>query len=325
MKRKKACSGKVRTVTGDIEKEKLGYTQCHEHVFLERDKSAELSAALLMDDYEKSVLELKSYHVAGGCALVDAQPVLCGRMAELYQKASKESGVSIIGSTGFHKTVFYYQDSYIFKENEEFISRMYIDEIQKGMLSSRRSGVFRTDAKAGLIKTAVDSGGIFGDAVYEKLHRAAAAAHRATGMPLMCHTEKGADMEEITDFYLDQGVAPECLILAHLDRTGYDPRLHEAILKKGIFLEYDTIMREKYHSNEEERTLIAEMLKAGYERQILLSLDTTNMRLKSYGASFGLDYILKDFVPFLLQGGITAGQIQMMMVSNPARALSVDI
>ncbi len=31
-------NGKVRCITGDIATEKLGFTQCHEHIFLERGR-----------------------------------------------------------------------------------------------------------------------------------------------------------------------------------------------------------------------------------------------------------------------------------------------
>jgi len=274
----------IRTVAGDIAPESLGYTQCHEHIFVERDKSAEVSDVLLIDDLEKSTEELFLYRGAGGRALVDAQPVMAGRMAEWEFEASSRAGVEIIACTGFHKTVFYYDDSYIFKMNGEQIAGLYIDEVLSGMLSSKTEGYQKTGYRAGVIKTAVDSGGVYADKIYEKLHTAAAEAHGETGAPVMCHMEKGADAAELIDFYIKHGVPQNRLWLAHLDRAEDDLAVHRDILSGGTYLEYDTIARPKYHDDEKESEIITEMLEAGYERQLLLGLDTTRARLKSYGA-----------------------------------------
>ena len=51
----------VRTVTGDIEAKTLGFCQCHEHLFIERCKSFDISPLLLMDDLDKSSAELELY------------------------------------------------------------------------------------------------------------------------------------------------------------------------------------------------------------------------------------------------------------------------
>ena len=65
----------IRTILGDIAPDKLGWCQCHEHLFLADGPSRKISAALYMDDYDKSLAELKLYKQAGGVSLVDAQPL----------------------------------------------------------------------------------------------------------------------------------------------------------------------------------------------------------------------------------------------------------
>ena len=313
----------VRTVLGDILPEALGHTQCHEHLFIERGKSAEVSDVLLIDDQAKSTEELLLYKRAGGGAIVDAQPVMAGRVAQWLVTASGSSGVSVVASTGFHKTVFYEGGSYVFGWGEEKIAQLYIDEIQNGMMASRAKGYRVMNARAGLIKAAVDEGGIFADATYEKLHTAAAWAQKRTGAPLMCHIEKNADAMEVVDFYQKKGVAADRLWIAHLDRVSQDPAYHRDLLSGGIYLEYDTIARFRYHSDEDECKLIAQMLEAGYEDRLLLGLDTTRARLKSYGAPTGLDYILETFLPYLRKSGVTSGQCRRMLVKNPQTALGI--
>ena len=315
----------VRTVTGDVSPETLGHCQCHEHIFLEMDKSYEVAPVLYMDDYEKSLAELNDYRAAGGGAIVDAQPVLGGRMAELLEKASAESGVKIIASTGFHKTVFYYEDSYIFKKSADEIARLYIGEIEEGMLSSKQDGAKRLNCRAGQIKTAIDKNGIHADATYEKLFEAAADAALCTGAPVMVHIEQEADALHVVDFFVKKGLGPERLLLCHLDRARYDFGYNKECAQTGAFMEYDTIHRLKYHDDVKEAELIEFMLKEGFAAQMLLGLDTTNARLRSYGAKdMGLDFILKTFIPFMEGRGIGKQIMHEMLVANPQQALKIS-
>ena len=314
---------KIRTVLGDIYPEALGFTHCHEHIFIERGKNAVINPALLLDDYRKSLRELNLLHEAGGSALIDAQPVMAGRMAEWLVKASQDSGVHIIASTGFHKTCFYYEDSYIFHRTEQEITELYISEIAHGMLTSRQAGTQNSDARAGIIKTAVDFGGIFADKIYEKLHSAAAAAQMETGVPVMCHIEAGADAEEVIRFYTDAGVPAQSLWLAHLDRADDDIGHHQAAASCGAYLEYDTIARPKYHSDAHECKLIMDMIKAGYGSKLLLGLDSTRERLTSYGGKVGLTYLHDVFVPYLKSNGVTEDEILRLTRDNPREALLI--
>ncbi len=315
--------GSVRTVLGDIPGEKLGVCQCHEHLFLEMDKSYEISKVLYMDDLKKSTDELRSYREAGGSLVVDCQPVAAGRMAENLITASRDSGVHIVASTGFHKTVFYYGDAYIFHRDEQYITDLYRSEIEKGMISSKQDGYRPLSACAGVIKTAVDSGGIVADATYEKLFSAAASAAAATGAPVICHIEQGADALGVIDFYARRGITPERLLICHLDRARYDAVYHKEVLETGAYLEYDTINRTKYLSNEQEIALICRMIEEGYEDKLLLSLDTTNQRLRAYGGDMGLDYILKEFAPMLREAGVGNESILKMQSLNARKALKI--
>lgn len=315
--------GAVRTVLGDINSEMLGVCQCHEHLFLEMDKSYEISRVLYMDDLKKSTDELKSFRMAGGSLIVDAQPVAAGRMAENLIKASADSCVHIVASTGFHKTVFYYDDSYIFHRDEQYITDLYIAEIEKGMISSKKDGFHPLLACAGMIKTAVDKGGLFADSFYEKLFCAAANAASATGSPVMCHIEQGADAFSIVDFFARKGIGPERLLLCHLDRARYDAAYHKEVLETGAYLEYDTINRTKYLSNEQEIKLICRMIEEGFEDQLLLSLDTTNQRLCAYGGDMGLDYIITEFAPMLKAAGVGDESILKMQSLNARKALKI--
>jgi phosphotriesterase-related protein len=313
----------IRTVLGDIRADGAGVCQCHEHLFIEKGKPCRIAPVLYMDDIEKSAAELSGYRRAGGSLVVDAQPVYAGRMAENLAAASKKSGVHVVASTGFYKTAFYEDGAYIENWSEEAMADLYVSEFEKGMLASGQAGFARMEAKAGIIKTAVDSGGIYRDSLYPKLFSAAACAAVQTGMPVMCHIEQGADALQVVDFFVKKGVAPGRLLICHLDRARIDPIYHKEVLQTGVFLEYDTINRTKYVSNRQEAGLIMTMLEAGYEDQILLSLDTTNARLRAYGADMGLDHIIKEFAPLLADAGATEKQLSKMQSLNARKALTI--
>ena len=48
----------IRTVSGDIMPEQLGWCQCHEHIFIADGPSRKTNEALYMDDYDKSLAEV---------------------------------------------------------------------------------------------------------------------------------------------------------------------------------------------------------------------------------------------------------------------------
>lgn len=310
----------VRTVLGDISPEMLRNTQCHEHLFIAKGKPFEINPDLYMDDMEKILRELSGYKEAGGSAVVDAQPVFCGRMAEKLVIASKNTDLHIISVTGFHKTVFYDDGGFPFGETVETLTELFESEVTKGLTGTNGK---RLDNRAGLIKAAVDKGGIFRDRIYEMLFEAAANAALMTGAPILVHTEKGADVLEIINYFSNRGIKPYRIILCHVDRTNNDARLHREVLSTGAYLCYDSINRLKYLSHEEEISLIISMLEAGYGKQLLLSLDTTRARLSAYGADMGLDYIHKEFIPMLLKRGVSTGDIKMMISENASKALQI--
>ena len=308
----------IRTVKGDLDPDALGWCQCHEHIFVADGPSRRVSAALYMDDFEKSLSETRLYQKAGGSSFVDAQPHGCGRMAENLKKVSEQTGVHIIACSGFHKTEFFEDAAWLERQTEDTLTRVYIREVTSGM--DEGTGL---TARAGLIKCAASPGLQHASTLYEKLFAAAANAAQETGAPVFVHFDPNADALKLVEYFRGCGIAPERLIFCHLDRAKYDAGYHMELASAGPYLEYDTIHREKYHSDELEINLIEKMVMMGYTSNLLLGLDTTNQRLKSYGAQFGLDDILIRF-RFLLQERIGSELVNCMMIDNPARALSFE-
>ncbi|WP_053376493.1 phosphotriesterase family protein [Paenibacillus sp. FJAT-27812] len=312
----------IRTVLGDIPKEQLGFCHSHEHLFIAKGTPSQTNPVLQIDDFEKTKQELQVFQRLGGKAIVDAQPIGCGRMADWLAEVSRQTGIHIIASTGFHKQSFYPEDHWLLRWSEDRLATLFINEIESGMYihADNRDPVDRIDAKAGLIKTAIeeDRPGLMAI----KLLNAAAQASLETETPIMCHTETHRQGIVVAEHFMKLGVATENLIICHLDRTLEDYSVHKQLAEYGVYLEYDTIGRFKYHNDEEEADLIIHMLDSGYGESLLMGLDTTRARLKSYGGEIGLDHMTAKFIPLLRQRGVSEYAIADMMVHNPSKAFT---
>lgn len=242
-------------------------------------------------------------------------------MAENLVKASKETEVNIIASTGFHRLVFYPKEHWIHIIDQEVFAKLLIDEIEDGMYidADFKHPNRKISAKAGIIKTAFEKGPL--TARYKELLIAASTASLTTGAPVMCHTEKGEAALEIVELLLNMGVPASSIIICHLDRRVDNLAYHYQVAQTGVYLEYDTVGRFKYHSDEAEVRLLFEMAKNGYENNLLLGLDTTRKRMINYGGSIGLDYILTSFIPLMKQSGFSEKIIRKLTIENPAKAL----
>ena len=309
----------IRCVAGDISSVSLGHTQCHEHIWLEKGASYEVNPALCMDDYEKSLAELKAYRDAEGGTIVDAQPGGFGRNIHVLSRLSQESGVNIISVSGMHKLCFLDEPDRFADKTDKQLSDVFIRELTEGM----ESGDARV--KTGMLKLALDVGGIE-DRRYTGLYDGVLRAAGETGAPLMVHTEKGNDLSALLKRCREYDLASERLLICHLDRTNPDSDAHRHLLDAGCNLCYDSVHRYKYVSDAQELLLIRAMTEEGYSRQIVLSLDTTNQRLRNYGsADMGLDEILTDFIPKMVGYGISQTAIDAMCRKNAKRILQFNV
>ena len=313
----------IITVTGRIAPEELGFCQCHEHIAMSKGISYQINPALCMDDMEKSLEEAKRFHLAGGQSFIEAQPCGANRMALELRRLSEDSGVHIIASTGFHKLCFYPKEHWIRTLPPSDLEEVFVRELTEGMFVDADQGMPQTpcDARAGIIKTAYDTEEL--SPRYKELFRAAARAALRTHRILMIHVEQGTNPVLLQDYLLNLGIRPQDLMFCHMDRACPNLELHRRFLSKGSYLEFDTIGRFKYHSDAHEIQLFKALINAGYESQLLYSLDTTRTRLRSYVPdAIGLDYILTVFNQLLRDSGVSAETIHLISVENPKRILT---
>jgi phosphotriesterase-related protein len=312
---------KIRCVAGDILPSELGFTDIHEHPFVFPVAGVSLPDRLIIDNYDKTSEEAVSFLKAGGDAIVDAQPFGAGRHPELLFKLSRETGLNIIASTGCHKRFFYPAGPWWENMTAEETAGLFISEIEEGMYAYDAVDPFkhRTTVRAGVIKIATDENGVAGH--YERMFLAAASAHNETGSPILTHSDTAASGYKQALFLIDHGVAPEKIIISHMDRKiDYETITRTAAL--GTAFSFDTIARYKYHDDESEIDLFKHLIGEGYSGSILIGLDCTKDRYAVHGGEPGYAYLPDTFVGKMVNMGISKKLIDKITIQNPREKLA---
>ena len=304
---------RINTVTGPLDATALGFCQPHEHVFTAATPASEANPALCVDDEARSAAELSDYRDSGGQAVIDCQPPGAGGNPFALRRISALSGVRIISVTGYHMPAFYPRGHWIFTDDLSALRERFLKDLLEGVTAPGEDG----SILPGAVKAAIGRDGPVDR--FETCLRAAAGAAAEAGVPLILHTEAGAGAVSAVRLCESEGLDPARLAVCHVDRQASDYSVHEAVARTGAYLEYDTIARFKYHDDESEIALIRHMLALGYASRLLISLDTTAARLRRYGGTPGMDYILRAFIPMLARAGVSGTEIRDMTRTNPGR------
>jgi phosphotriesterase-related protein len=183
-------------------------------------------------------------------------------------------------------------------------------------------GIAGTGIKAAVIKCATDKPGMTPGV--ERVLRACAQAHRATGAPITTHTDaatkRGLEQQEI---FKSEGVDLTHVVIGHSGDTE-DLGYLEELIANGSILGMDRFGIDGILTTEKRVAVIAELCRRGYADRMVLSHD----------ASCYLDWIpgeippasmprwhylhiSKDVLPALRQAGVTDEQIETMLVDTP--------
>jgi phosphotriesterase-related protein len=301
----------IRTVTRDISPAELGICYPHEHL-IGQPPAGMATPDLTLDSEAAALQELRLFKQAGGSAIVEMTTPDYGRNAAALRSLAKRSGVKIVAASGFNKEKF--SRSYLEGSTIDELAERFIGEVTKGMDG--------TSVRAGLIKASSTKDEI--SPLAEKMFRAAARAHHATGAPISTHTEAGTMALEQVELLNNEGVEPRRMIIGHVDRRlAWDFLLDLA--RTGVYLGFDQISKEKYYPDSLRIEMILRLVEAGFGKQLLLSGDLAR---RSYWPSYGtgggpgLTYILWRFAPWLREAGLGENEVQDLILHNPARALS---
>ena len=69
--------------------------------------------------------------------------------------------------------------------------------------------------------------------------------------------------------------------------------------------------------------MVKKLIDAGYEKQLLLSLDMPASKRLSANGGTGYSHLIKVFLPMLIKLGVTDKQIKQITVNNPVNVLAI--
>jgi len=305
---------RVMTVLGMVPASRLGRTLMHEHVMVDFIGAERIAPGRYDPEevFRKALPHLEKLKAAGGETLVECTPEFIGRDASLLRRLSKASGLHIITNTGFYGAA---DDKYVpalaYKET--------VDELAMRWARDFEDGIPPDNVRPGIMKTGVDSGPL--SEIDAKLVRAAARAHKRTGLAIASHTGDGVAATDELAVLKEEEVDPSAFIWVHAQNES-DTDLHHRAAALGAWVEFDGISHDSLGRHGE---LVLGMTRAGHLRRVLISQDAGWYHVgEPQGGEFrGYETLFTEFLPALRQAGVTEDEIDTLLIRNPRHALAL--
>jgi len=301
-----------RTVLGDVDVKKMGFTLSHEHLITRPPNNIiKGDPDLLLDDVTKPAQELTLFKNAGGKTFVDMAPKSYGRNVVVMVDASQKTGVHVLATTGYLKGAYFPKE----------VSEWSVNQIADYMISEVVEGMDGSEYKAGIVK-AGSSYNFISD-LEKKVFEAAVIAAKETGAPISTHTEKGSMGVEQVELVKSLGFDPARLIIAHVD-INPDYRLHRKMVNMGAYIIHDGPSKVKYGTDERIIEIMRKLTEEGFANRQMLSCDMGRRSYwTSYGGGPGFTYIANKFVLRLLEEGFDPETVDMFTTKNPMQAFQL--
>ena len=295
----------VMTVTGPVAGADLGVTLPHEHVFL--DLTREYRGNGLLNDRALAENELRRYVDAGGGTLVDVTTGGLGGDPAGLRRMAEATGLHIVRGAGFYRRAYFPPE---------------LDELS-------------TDAVADVIVRDIEEGtdgvraGIIGEigcdrvitALEERSFRAAARAHRRTGLTITTHAARWSVGTAQLDLLAEEGVDPARVVIGHCDMVP-DHDYHLTLARRGAWVQFDTVQGVHEWDTLQRLGWLRSLADAGFLGRVLLSQDVC---LRSDYAAMGgpgYAYVVTTFADRMREAGFDDADITTLTVDNPRRMLT---
>lgn len=312
----------TETARGPIPTAGLGVTLMHEHVFV-------LSPEI-MANYpegwgdeaareETAVEKLNALKAIGVDTIVDPTVVGLGRYIPRIARVAARTELNIVVATGVYTyndvpMYFHFTGPGTALNGPEPMVDMFVRDITEGIAG--------TGVKAAILKCATDEPGL--TAGVERVLRAVAQAHRATGVPITTHTHaqsrRGLEQQRV---FAEEGVDLTRVIIGHSgDTTDLD--YLEELVAAGSYLGMDRFGVDNILGFDDRVDTVARMCERGHAGRMVLAHDAScyidwlpEAALPLVLPNWHYLHIHNDVLPALRQRGVTEEQITTMLVANP--------
>jgi phosphotriesterase-related protein len=343
----------ILTVKGLINKDDLGVTDAHDHLFIKlsphlyiEKKSGgaaknnlwnqkislenlgflaldytSIKDNLILDDMQTAIAELIEFKKAGGNSLIDPTTIDLGRDPVALKKISNLLDINIITCTGYYKKEY----------NQKKLNNYTVSDIYKEMFKEITVGIGKTGVRAGIIGE-LGTGENISDTEKNVLI-AAAKVNNEIGIPIIVHTEPWFPgwinvARQLLNILKENGANLEKVCLCHLSHGFFKYEYFKEIIDRGAFLGFDDF-GEPYGGPEFSPSDIhkidnlVKLIEDGYKNNILLGNDICHkMRLHKYGG-WGYDHFLSNIIPKILETGVSNNIIDSLIKVNPKNYLDV--
>jgi phosphotriesterase-related protein len=159
----------------------------------------------------------------------------------------------------------------------------------------------------------------------ESLFRGAARTALATGVPVSIRP--GADALADLQVLLDEGLAPERVVIGDLDRAdAVAAGWPAAVAARGAYVALDHVGLDDDPDvvpDADRAALVAELIAAGHADRVLLSSNAIGVAkgLPAYDLPYA--HVQTAFVPLLTARGVAAAEVRQILVANPCDLLTV--
>ncbi len=318
----------VATVRGPVDSTDLGRTYMHEHIFvLTPDVQQNYPDEWGDEDIRvaDAVAKLRELAESGVRTIVDPTVIGLGRYIPRIQRvADQVPDLNVVVATGCYTYgdvpfFFHYRTPAVGhilgREQPEPMIDMFVGDIEVGIAG--------TGVRAGMLKCAIDEAGLT-DGV-ERVMRAVAKAHLATGCPITVHTHpeshRGLEVQRVM---AEEGVAPGAVVLGHSgDSSDVD---HLSVLAEaGFWLGMDRFGINLATSFEARADTVVELCRRGFADRMVLAhdaacyIDWIEPAALEFTPQWHYLHIGNEVLPYLRDHGVTDEQITTMLVDNPRR------
>lgn len=317
----------VETVRGAIPTSDLGVTLMHEHVFV---LSPEIMAnhpegwGDEKDREDAAVEKLNALKAIGVDTIVDPTVIGIGRYIPRIQRVAARTDLQIVVATGLYTyndvpMYFHFTGPGTALGGAETMTELFVRDITEGIAD--------TGVKAAILKCATDAHGVTPGV--ERVLRAVAAAHRATGVPITTHTHahsrRGLDQQRI---FAEEGVDLSRVIIGHSGDTK-DVAYLEELIAAGSYLGMDRFGVDNILSFDDRVDIVAQMCQRGHAGKMVLAHDAScyidwlpEAALPLVLPNWHYLHIHNDVLPALRARGVSEDQITTMLVDNPRAIFS---
>jgi phosphotriesterase-related protein len=342
-------SGTVETVLGPVAPGDLGITLPHEHLLCDlgprfvapaTDEGREIADEpvslanlawvrrnylssrdnIVLDDEAVAIEEAALFKSAGGGTIVDVGSIGIRPDPHALRRISQATGLHVIAATGYYTEDFHPADMAATSD----------DALTERIVRDLVDGIDETGIRAGIIGEVGCSWPLHPDE--QRSLATAARAQQQTGAAITIHPGRDRSAPfEILDILDAAGADVGHVVMGHIERTELDRATLLRLAATGCYVEFDWFgeVLSMYPtgpvnvpSDAERIDQIRALIDAGHVDQVLASHDVClKTRLHRYGAG-GYAHIPANVAVWMAAKGMSAAEIEAILVANPARALT---